>query len=328
MLKKLTLLLSFLLVTVVAFSGCSCSSERLSFDNSFNNGAKPSYNHKETLTYNVAFEPSTDQNAPGLPDYCTLEYTAGKYLSSFEVVSDLSAFDSDIIKNNDIKEIYSLTTEFTINIKLTINGTPYENTDAVTSKVYFAPQGYSFAPIYSESHAEYLMPAYDESSNVIAKIYSSDFTVNYSQNDYKTSKTDKAKKYDFLCVIDNAQLLFALRNIKIAENSSFNISVLSESYGEPKTLSVTNKSTLTRPNVKLKYNGEELTESITCDELIFRLNSTSASGSSQKVVIQSAKSEHVNNYALPVEYERNGILFGSSSAGILRFSLAEIEMTD
>ena len=355
MLKKLFALTLSALLGVIALSGCSCSNEVLSFSNGngFNNGQDPAATHTEKLVYDVTFnENATDYYAKNenIDNLLKLEFTDGKYVSEFKVLTDLTEIPEDIKSEISVQTLYSLTTEFAVRIKVTAGDKTYEHDDRIETKTLFLPQGFSFAPVYSESESSCLLP-YLNSDGAKVTLLCDRFTVQYSKDkyayaqtvdyiyDYTTdmedavvSRTDTSSdtvKYNFRSLIDNAQLLFVLRNIKLEEKASFNLPVLSESYKETKTLSVTNDSSLEK-KINIKYNGEETEDTVKYDLLTFRINSSTNAGLKQFVSVQSAAGATVKNYALPIEYARAVTIVGGSYpiAGTLVFSLAEVEIND
>ena len=355
MLKKLTAILFSLVIGITLFSGCSCSGDPLSFDraNGFNGGEKPSAVHTEKLIYDVTFSETDDYYKKDalLKDNVKLEFTDGRYISEFKVLGSVSSVDSDILAIDGLSEIYSLSTEFSIKFKISSENDSKEHVDTITTKVYFAPQGYSFAPIYSETETDCLIPRVNDTDFIVYRAVST-YVVKYNMNGYESTlrsaylsgenidkdvseitfdeKTTK-EKAEFRKYIDNAQLLFALRNIRLTEKSNFSLPVLSESYGKPQTLSVTNESALER-DITIKLNGTTYSEKIKYDALSYRISSTNSAGLKQYVQIQSAKSDNIPDYALPIRYARAVTLSHSSYnypvTGTLIFDLAEAEITN
>ena len=309
--------------------------------------------HYEKLVYDVTFnENSTEYYSKNeiLNDNIHLEFKNGKYVTEFTVTSDLSAVPDDIKTEIPVKTLFSLITEFSVDVKVVSGNNVFEHTDTIRTKTLFLPQGFSFAPIYSESNSSCILPYFSEGGvNVALPI--DQFTVNYGKDkfsytqtiDYvkneninaedaiieRTDTSSNAVKYNFRGLIDNAQLLFALRNIKLDEKASFNLPVLSESYKEPKTLSITNASSLEK-KIALKYNGTDIEETLKYDLLTFRVNSTNTAGLKQFLSVQSAAGATLKNYALPIEYARAVIIIGNSYpiAGTLIFSLSEVMIND
>ena len=238
--KNFILIAAATVIGASAFlSGCSCApQDPLSFSVSPAN---------ETLTYTVEYSADyieSYKKDESLNSLISLEYATGKYVSTCKKVDaeKRSAINSDIKDLLTDKDIYELTTEFSID--LTFNN-EYHHKDTISTVAYIAPSGWSLAPLYAKESAEYLMIATDEET-VATSVVKTESETFYNQDNYTKIKKykvfntdeeinfDDAKseeykgKYTFRTAIDNAELYFSLRGLTaIDEKSSKSFAVIS-----------------------------------------------------------------------------------------------------
>ena len=342
--------IAFFIAALVAgaaiLSGCSCSGDSTLSFNSINATA-------ETLSYKVEQVDdygSTKKNAE-LDKYFTFEYSVGTYTSELKEAnkSDEEIKNSDILEIKDAKgdplitTVYSLTTNFEINLTVTINGQePYIHTEKITTKAYIASHGASLAPLYAKEDAEYTVISVGSEKAEIA-IVKSVLETFYNKDEYRTVKTynsfktdetvnldgveaqETTAKYTFRSVIDNAELLFAIRGLKIEEKASATINAVWSGYEAPQPLKITN-TTLAEKQFTLNYNGTPVTETVKYASLSFSLNKTNASGAPQYASVQTEAAGNIKNTCLLLEYVKPLITYGGTfmSMGALVFTLNSV----
>ena len=342
--------IAFFIAVLAAFSailsGCSCSGDdTLSFLNQINATA-------ETLTYTVKHENdygSIKKDAE-LDKYFTFFYSVGNYTTELKEAnkSEEKIKDSDILSIKDAKgdalidSVYKLTTDFEIDLKVTINGTEYPHTEKITTKAYIAKQGAGFAPLYAKEDAEYTVISVGSEKAEIAIVKSVSETF-YNKDEYRTVKTYKSfktdetvnldgveaqettTKYTFRSAIDNAELLFAIRGLKIEEKASATINAVWSGYEAPQPLKITN-TTLAEKQFTLNYNGTPVTETVKYASLSFSLNKTNASGAPQYASVQTEAAGNIKNTCLLLEYVKPLITYGGTfmSMGALVFTLNSV----
>ncbi len=347
--KRLISIICALCFAVPALSGCSCSSlSALTFNSAFCGGSLPLPGYTETLTYNVNYVNSSEYFAKSseiTDDKLSMNFTDGKYISKLEV---LGAIPTDVVTDINIPadfSRYKLETELSIKVKYTTPDGDFERTDKIKSLTYFYST--ALAPLYSKTTSSYTS-VYNTNSGLTLKVVDAEneifynaeeYTVkqNYTIHDFEQASKDgsaildadngseKTYEYESRTVIDNSELLFALRNVAIAEESSSNIPVVSAVYGEYKTLAVNNRSQ-NEQSVTLNVNGEQKTETIKVNNLYYSVNSKNESGASQKLVVQASGTE-IPNLALPILYAEPLIIQNSSyKLGTLLYTLSEIEV--
>lgn len=341
--------IAFFIAVLAAFSailsGCSCSGDSTLSFNSINATA-------ETLSYTVkqVDDYGSVKKSAELDKYFTFEYSVGTYTTTLEETSksDEEIKNSDILEIKDAKgdaliaNVYKLTTDFEIDLTVTINGQePYLHKEKITTKTYIASHGASLAPLYAKEDAEYTIISVgsDKAEIAIVKSVSETF---YNKDEYRTVKTYKdfktdetvnldgveaqetTTKYTFRSAIDNAELLFAIRGLKIEEKASETIQAVSSGYEAPQPIKITNTA-LAEKQFTLNYNGEPRTETIKYASLSFALDKTNASGTPQYASVQTEAAGNIKNTCLLLEYVMPLTTYGSfMSMGALEFTLNSV----
>lgn len=290
-----------------------------------------------------------------LDKYCTFEYAVGTYRSTFEIAagSDLADIKGNVKDHEDVNEIYKITTEFTIDLTLlTLNGKAVNFTrpETISTVAYIAKADMSFAPIYTEEHAEYCVTSV-KSGKAEAYIVENTTTTSYNTDKYTKSlkcreynineqnidgvayETQKdTVKYDFRSAIDNAEFFFALRGLPLKEKDETTVPVVSTAYEKPTSLKITNTKTASA-NITLTYSADggntftEITETVKYNTLEYRKDSTKAAGWAQSIDIQSKEAGNLPNYALPLKFAKPLIAYDSPSImnmGSLVFTLNKV----
>ena len=138
-------------------------------------------------------------------------------------------------------------------------------------------------------------------------------------------KLDQTAKYDFKSLVDNTQLLFALRNLDIANKSTKEITVVSTAYPAPQTLSVTNSKEYT-VNKTLTVNGEEKANlQFPVTSLHFNRKDGLNIGLWQYALVQKNTNEQTNPKALLLEYASPLTSYGNYlTMGALVYKLTSV----
>lgn len=328
------------------FGACSCGNDTLAFDNN----VKPT----ETLTYKVEYFADYENNKKEekLDGIFTTVYSNGVYTTEFKQANK-SEVKSDILDIKDAKDeplvdtVYMLTTDFSVDLTLTIGDKTYDHNEKITTKTYFAQAGVSFAPLYAKTESEYVIISVngDTANAIIVKTLSETF---YDKSEYRTLKTSKTfnidtaaenitlenetaqeskQGYTFRSVIDNTELLFVLRGVSIAEKASTNVSVVSTEYERPTSLGITNAAT-SEDEITLTYNGAEVKDTVKYNSMNFLVNSTNTAGLTQYLNVQSEGSEKIPYSALILKYVKPLTTYGSfSKMGALVFTLTDVTVS-
>lgn len=356
--KKITLaIISVALALCLTFTATGCSSKPfLSFDSSFNGVGDNGSNHSgltETLTYSVDLEENYNElilKMEALKDEVVdYEFSNGKYVQTLTVQSYFPADTLGVTTDIQIDgEVYHLNTLLTIDVKYTINGEqePYVHTDVVETDCYFLSAGQSFAPLYSKMKIDNtylsLSDSFEQAALLIG-VY--EHVIVYNQKTYTLKSTSlansvkepdkvvtpevKEKTYDYESkkVIDNAQLLFALRNVTIDEKTPLELPVVSPSYGVDKTLRITNKesSTISR---EITYNDTTANIEVPVNNFNFIISATENTGAFHYMKYQKSEAGHLPNRALLVEYASPLISFGAFGClGALVYRLDSVQVS-
>ncbi len=345
------IILSICLAFVLALSGCSCTGDTLlEFNNADIKNIK-----KEVLIYDVSFEKNykvynreSTVNESLLPDYqngkLVMEYSSeGKQLPDDSITTNIDYDDNTSL-------YYYVKTTLTLDVS--VQGTTYN--DKIVSEVYFHSAEWAYAPVYSKTTVKNTFIAMDqERIQAVQSIYQ--YTTTYRKDNYLLTKKvynpsqnedinlidveqfDQSKliaiqgnssliEYTARHAIDNVQLLFALRNIKISKNSSATLPVSTYMYNEPQSLVIINASQAPIPTA-VTYNGVNKNVEIPVNNLEISLTGTTNGGPTKYVSIQNKEADGILNNALPVEYAEP--VFENASfqmIGALVYKLSDVEI--
>ncbi len=363
-------LTALIVACITLLSGCSCvPSVPLNFNQNFagGDGAPTNFNtqYKEVLTYNVTYVDEYNSNlkiSENLDKELIPTYENGKYVSTFygDVGSLPNGVETDI--NYTDSDIHHIKTEFSIDT--TINGNTY--TEEIFSDVYFYSANYSFAPIYSRTILKNALVYIDVETQTIAeRLQIFEYVTKYNQTSYVQTKkvyvsdketaeeinaeikdinitspelvsklvdfeTEKTHGYSIKQAIDNAQLLFAIRNLDVAVENSVSVPTVSPTYGTPKNLSINNKDE-NKKSVSFSYNGvtPPEPEEMSVKNMSFVIGGTDNTGSAQYVVIQKSKTKTIPFRSLPVEYAETLVEYNTfAQMGALKYTLSSVEVTE
>ena len=326
--------------------------------------------YTETLTYKVEYEAEYDtlKKSQSITEDLSNVYQNGLYVSEFKVFSSISTagstLDSGAIKDitniDDSNQDYAQSEIYYIKNKLSLDVVKdgYNNTDTIESHVYFYPAGLSFAPIYSYTQMK-MTYMFLNNGKLEPKTYVYQFEFFYNTNNFScvkkfydftkedvkdfdfsdsawTSKlqnmpgSGNSKEYTARQVIDNNQLLFAIRSLNIASGNSQTLPTTNYTYGDKKDLSVSNKNDGTT-TLNFNYNGTPITDlAMPVKNMSFVIGGTDNVGSQKYITVQKEKVDGsaVENTALPIKYVE-GIVESSSynTIGVLEYTLTDVNIT-
>ena len=127
-------------------------------------------------------------------------------------------------------------------------------------------------------------------------------------------------------MIDNNYLLFAIRNIDVAEDQSFSLPTVSPSYGVSKTLTVKNNGDK-QISLDMTYNQTAINEEVSVKDCSFYLNTTNDSGTPQYVSVQKSASANLPSKALVIKYAEPLSIYGSfSRLGALVYTIKSVNI--
>ncbi len=354
--KFITLLVSLVALLAITLTGCSNSGGTVSFRSKFIGGGTAQETYEEKLTYNVNYvSDSTDypelnmfSNSNGYIDKDGIKYE-GTFVTTFRVGNVNSiphGVLSDIVSNENIakekiQEIYFFKTEFNVQATYSFKDsqTPTVVNDSIVTEVYFLPAGLSFAPIYSSYISD--TNAFDLSKPSHLTRVKYDFKITYDLDEYTIDKTivtfnaddseatkssSVTKEYDYKSVIDNNQLLFAVRNFDTNVETTTALEVLAPAYETSKSLTFSPHTTSSQPIGFV--TGVSAQETLPVKTFYMNVGTGNTRGISHYFNVQTEASASVNNNALLIKYAQP--LFDYSSMGCMggiEFSLANTEFT-
>lgn len=360
--KRIFSIIALMLVSLFTLSACDgCSSlPTLKFNNGFYglSEEEPRTYYTEILTYDVNYAESFEgiNLSPKLKDdeNVSFEFKDGSYVSTLKVYKGFQEagedngveIKSDIIENlnEDEQNAFHLHTEFSIKAKYVVNGKTTENDEKIISDAFFLKTALSFAPVYTKTKASYLQ--FYSSIGEVIKVESESETT-YQNNSYTTwrkitgnkasEETTTEQKYSLKSVIDNAQLLFALRNFDVEFEKVGTLAVVSPNYEAPTTLAVNYSKNFTVPYTvekPLTYSNSvtdtfvNLESTVETKQYAFYKNDSKETGTRQTVFIQSkVESSPLNYLALPIRYIEPLTTYGNFlPMGVLDYTLTSVNI--
>lgn len=335
--KKLLLkMVTFALAITLTFSVAGCNNiNYLSFNSNFSGntaGTGDSAGVSEVLKYSVNlvdnYNEQIKKDKTLTDDVVKYEFTNGKYVQTLSILPFLPDEIKAITDIEGVGNIYRLKTEFSIDVLYTFNDNsePYAHTDTIYTDCYFLAAGQSFAPLWSNVKVDNTYLSISMTSNraiTVSGIY--EYTTEYKQKSYivkstsieddKETKSEKTYEYNYKTTIDNAQLLFAMRNLNVEEKANVIIPVVSPSYGTAKSLQIsyTDSSTYRKT---ISYNDGSNTTSaseIPVKNFNFMISATENTGALHYMKYQKDSVEGLPFRSLLVEYAAPVISFSSYS---------------
>ena len=345
--KRFLAIVCAVILTFPLLNACGCSSlDALSFNSDIFGGSTPAPGYKETATYSVEYKDSSEyyeKDDSVSDDVLTFNFSNGKYTTELEVLTGKPATVGSDIELSSNTAVYKLTTKFSLDVSYaaTKTGKKVERTDTIDTEVYFYSS--AFAPLYSKTISSYTCVSgsddvefsiidskseitYNASKYTVSKDYAKYFADGETAEIDGTNLTTNDYKYDSKTLIDNVELLFCLRALTVAEESSVSLPTVSSGYGEYKSLTVKNTADGEK-EIAIKLNGEEKSGTVKVKNLSYAINSTTSSGVSQKVVVQNGASDIIGSHALLLEYAEPLTVYGSYiKLGTLLYTLTEVNV--
>ena len=208
--------------------------------------------------------------------------------------------------------------------------------DTINSTIYFGGKSISFAPIFSYTSSNYsTLNCFSDEYAVIGNVTSKS-SVLYNKGNYKiTNNTtedvvESSYDYSLSTVVDNNQLLFALRNFEVDGSALGYLPTVSPAYGESKYLTIENESEYTLENISIKFNDHTITGNMPVKRYSYKLSDTTTTGFKQYLTIQrepvEGQSSPFEYRSLLTEYASPLISYGSISVmGALVYTLSSVQ---
>ncbi len=350
--KLLYTILCLILTLFFALFGCSCAiAQPLTFNKNYLGDANGHYS--EILEYTVenqssyqSITNSTDVDDANIPKF------SGTYVVEF---SDYlpTEIDTDI----DYEQYYHyIKSTLSLNISFA-DGT--ELNDKIISEVYFHSKDWSLAPVYSKTTMKNTYLSLSSETKYQQMIYQ--YSALYNKENYTLTKTyynpaenedinliditdtdpnspsyfnteklvalsgnGNSHEYKTRTIIDNAQLLFAIRNSNLDGST---LPTVSFTYEKPIDMVAKNRNEVNYTLENFTYNGEDKSSTnITVNNIEFYINSTNNRGSSKYMSIQKEEANGIKNNALIVEYAEP-LLSGLSNIGALVYKLNKVTIS-
>lgn len=350
--KKFLALLSLSLVAIFALlSGCS-GATILTFENKFFGDGQIPAGYTETVTYQVQSgefdslkrdssitEQVLQYDINGTFTTILTVYDAGLMASTFSQLG----IDTDI-SYSDKGHVYYYQTSLELTANYTLNGQQLApSIDTITTKAYFLDSAQSLSPIYSETIGSYSYLLDTDGDIQVSKL-DIKYTTTYNKNSYLINQSYYAyklgefdqdaewaqktheKSYTAKTIIDNNQLLFAIRNLPtVQENSNASLPTLSPVYGETKALAVKNTGTKTETLNNFGLNSTQVEVPVVCYE--FYVNSNKNSGIQKYAFIQTDSANNLLPKAHLVKYVEPLFLLGGTfpCLGALIYTLTSVQ---
>lgn len=326
--KKRLIALALATLLSLTLVGCGGKSA-LVFNNAFSvksnsttgdSAADPNPAYREELEYSVGYfaEGHKFTKSANLSSV-TLTTQNGSYTTTFEVRGvPPTSVNTDIDVSNTA--VYHLTTTLKLDVNYVFSGNEqnnFSNEDVITSEIYFLPYAQSYMPLWSKTTSEYTIIKSTANGYACSVIESeseilynnSSYTIKSRTLEYAASEpaktlndapiSENTYEYSAKTVIDNAQLIFATRNVEIGENGNYIIPTVSAGYGQPTDLMLKNEQEYSRSGVKINYNGVQFDGDATLRELSFSVNSTKTSGSNQYIYLIKSPLQNGEQTVMP-----------------------------
>ncbi|MBQ9514170.1 MAG: hypothetical protein IJR66_04260 [Clostridia bacterium] len=275
--KKVFVLITSLILSLIffIFAGCGKAGPLDVFTNAFdkNNTVTIGYSEKNTysVTYtnNYKFE-NFDYSADDSLNNIGIAFDNGVFTTELKVlkIADFTENkDSDILSSmsEDQKSslyVFKYETTLSIDAIYSFDGNSETCSDYVYSVCYFLPINNQLAPLYSKTENKSAIISVSDSLHITKNHFVS--IVSYNKDSYTmdkyaydyddteltsplshTNNDGKVYAYNYNSLIDNASLLFAIRNLNIEKEKETTVPVVSPSYEKAVNLSIAYSSDFT-----------------------------------------------------------------------------------
>lgn len=358
--KKTLLSLLLCLAILFAATGCGTLAE-LSLGTAWLGSGTERSGVTETLKYSVTFDENfTEGDSYSFKKDSALDglfynYKNGEYTTTVSVIERFNLPDnvkeSDIFTTHTIDTVYKITSELKITAVYTTEEGEKEFNDSIITKSYVCNSSSAYAPVYSLTEYDCLIPMYKEAENnkkymiaketnrqkYVAEIFynSSSYTLKtfdydaYKENPSVEPVSSKEKNYTFKTVIDNNELLFAIRNCALVKDKSAILPTISVAYVDYTNIAVKNNEELTLKLKNVSNNGAEITEEEVSASLFSFGKNDMSSGRSQLVYIQNKASKNLAMKSLLVKYVTPLTMYTGSyyCMGAMVYTLNSVEFS-
>ena len=271
--KKTLLSLLLCLAILFAATGCGTLAE-LSLGTAWLGSGTERSGVTETLKYSVTFDENfTEGDSYSFKKDSALDglfynYKNGEYTTTVSVIERFNLPDnvkeSDIFTTHTIDTVYKITSELKITAVYTTEEGEKEFNDSIITKSYVCNSSSAYAPVYSLTEYDCLIPMYKEAENnkkymiaketnrqkYVAEIFynSSSYTLKtfdydaYAENPSVEPESSQEKNYTFKTVIDNNELLFAIRNCALVKDKSAVLPTINVAYVDYTNIAVKNNA--------------------------------------------------------------------------------------
>ena len=341
--KRIIPTIACAMVAILGLSGCSCANDAiLNFNNAVHAGNNPSAYYSEQAVYEVSS--TNDGKTANVDSKLSVNYS-GEYETRFLVYeslpSDYSEYvsDNELIKKNNFDYIYVMTSKLTVEATYSYEGKDDQvKNDSIETLTLFTSSNNAYAPIYSNTNANYSILGVQNGEFVFKQIEFYHQTI-YGEKQYTLKRlsqigteyeNEQTKSYDytFKSLIDNNQLFFAIRNTTLEDEKSTYLPVVAPQYGEKNTLRITREKTTTNTIESIIVNGEEVkNEDVKLAEITYVNSTANKSGSPQKIFVQTEKSSSGKIEARAIVFKHFSPIYEHGNNGIivtLLYQLKEI----
>ncbi len=370
--KKFFTSIVFALTFTMLFSACSCAGcnteSKITGSSYWHSNKTYSRNFTETATYEVNYTDDYKVTTGGVkydyskanePESLTATYGKGSYVVTVKAIGKNDLPEKAKNSDDSVNEFYKLTAELNLPVTYKFNdGEEYTFTDTHNSVVYFESISTSLRPLYSQKIYDSTYFSNDGSS-IIRSAYTTEIkwankaeltiTDNSSEKTEYPARDGKyglrkvenetySVKYSKGCVLDNEQLLFALRAYTLSTDLSETIKIFDTAYKNQLT-SISVKSAETAAFTDkwtVSINGNEETKETTSTFLttIVR-NDSKLSGSPLICYYQIIKYDGDEEGVTADENGRSWLVrmvqrlpYGTGSYGALDYKLKSVVVTD
>ncbi len=258
--KKFIVMLS--LIMAVLLTGCSCNSVvLLSFSNNWAGSDGVFAGFTETNVYDVKLITNFHDDkidfsqSEGVSDILTYDFY-GTYVEKLEIIEvrNFNKFESSVLEDSTNNQLLKLTTNLSLTAEYTVKGGEKQTYhDYVKSESYFLNTDNALAPIYAESDNNYstvnltnqnpISTLHFKTTTEYSKYRMHTVSTILSYDNGISEVTEKGSSeyyldYDYKSLIDNAYLLFALRNLPCSQGSSKTLPVVATAYNGSQNLTV------------------------------------------------------------------------------------------
>ena len=279
--KLFSAIVAIFIVCIFSVLAACGGASAIAFNNSFYGSplATISSGYTETCEYSASFKPAEKFSSNVIE---SADFSDGKFITTLTVLPEYpeNLPETDLYDRNAqvLSSVLYFRTSFSVKASYVIAGETREFTDTAETEAYFLPSESSFAPLYSKSKSITGNPLSNES-------VSSEYSVLYKSSKYTISgEKERTVNYTPKTLVDNAQLLFVLRNFEISETGTA-FPVVAKAFNGHVSVAFTAKSS-EKKTYNLTLNGETGDYSFNVTYGYFNVNARETRGYEQSFAIQ------------------------------------------